>query len=301
MRLARRRDGWWIEGRVLDCACGPYATRHEALEGKRGLKRFFRDNPRLARKVSEMPKKASSTVDSATLSVKKADVIRLFSALGFASAAKVSDARLLGRLEKLDELMEEEQQLEEDDLQQLAEDIKEAVAEGRTIEIDDTSEDATAGEDEAEEDDGTEEEETVPIRKKRGPRNKKKGSAKPADEEDEMATATKPKKRSAKAAEKNGKAPKDTKPAKAGKKTAAKSAKGGIPRVGVIATIVDLLKGASAKNPLHRDDIVAALKKKFPDREESGMKVTVYSQVPLRLRNVKGLDVKETDDKKYYI
>ena len=40
LNLTRKADGWWITG--LDDDCGPYATRADADDDRRGLIRFFR-------------------------------------------------------------------------------------------------------------------------------------------------------------------------------------------------------------------------------------------------------------------
>ncbi|HPM80131.1 MAG TPA: hypothetical protein PLF81_05500 [Candidatus Anammoximicrobium sp.] len=52
MRIQRQQDGWWITD--VPCyqadgsggtRCGPYATKADALDDKRGLERFFREQP----------------------------------------------------------------------------------------------------------------------------------------------------------------------------------------------------------------------------------------------------------------
>ena len=44
LRLTRRQGDWWIVARDLPDweDCGPYATKKEAEEDRRGLLRFFR-------------------------------------------------------------------------------------------------------------------------------------------------------------------------------------------------------------------------------------------------------------------
>jgi hypothetical protein len=40
MKSVKRKDGWWITG-IEDCEdCGPYDTKVEAEETRRGLERF---------------------------------------------------------------------------------------------------------------------------------------------------------------------------------------------------------------------------------------------------------------------
>lgn len=58
MRIQRQADGWWIVD--VPCAatdgsggtrCGPYATKADAADDKRGLERFFREHP-----VTDVPR-----------------------------------------------------------------------------------------------------------------------------------------------------------------------------------------------------------------------------------------------------
>jgi len=42
MKIVRRNDGWWI-AEVPECKdCGPYDTKAEAQDDKRGLEAFFK-------------------------------------------------------------------------------------------------------------------------------------------------------------------------------------------------------------------------------------------------------------------
>jgi hypothetical protein len=42
MKLVKREDGWWIT-EVPDCDdCGPYGTKAEADDDRRGLDRYFK-------------------------------------------------------------------------------------------------------------------------------------------------------------------------------------------------------------------------------------------------------------------
>jgi len=52
MRIQKQHDGWWILD--VPChgadgsgctSCGPYATKADAADDKRGLERFFREHP----------------------------------------------------------------------------------------------------------------------------------------------------------------------------------------------------------------------------------------------------------------
>ena len=87
--------------------------------------------------------------------------------------------------------------------------------------------------------------------------------------------------------------------AKAGgaKPKAAKAAK--VPterKPGVISTILDILKAASEKAPVKKEDIVAKLAATFPDRDEDGMRKTVNVQVPTRLGSDKGVTVQKNEN-----
>jgi hypothetical protein len=61
---------------------------------------------------------------------------------------------------------------------------------------------------------------------------------------------------------------------------------------GVIASIIEFLSESNKNTPLTRDDILKKLRKRFPDRDPDGMRVTVISQLPLRLIK-RGLDVQQ--------
>lgn len=76
----------------------------------------------------------------------------------------------------------------------------------------------------------------------------------------------------------------------------AKAAKG----QGVIATIIELLTAASAKNPLTKQALCDELAERFPDREPRAMMRTINCQVPSRLRSDKEIEVQK-NDKGYWI
>lgn len=46
LRIERRADGWWIVGH--DPPIGPYRTRGEVIEARRGVARFYRLHARTA-------------------------------------------------------------------------------------------------------------------------------------------------------------------------------------------------------------------------------------------------------------
>lgn len=80
---------------------------------------------------------------------------------------------------------------------------------------------------------------------------------------------------------------------KAKAKTAkAKAPKGtGLPRVGVLSTIQELL----TKKFHTKDELVAALAAKFPDRAEDGLRTTVNCQIPNRMAKEKGVKITKND------
>jgi hypothetical protein len=132
----------------------------------------------------------------------------------------------------------------------------------------------------------------------------------PDDDDDDAAP---PKKKASKGSAKAAKPA--TKPAaKAKKAPAAKDKKAATKpnnfksaneqgKPGVIATMKQMLIQASKNNPVTRSQIVKNLAKLFPDRHEDSMKVTVVSQLPLRLRKA-GMAIKEVevgDETGYYI
>jgi hypothetical protein len=47
LKLVRRSDGWWIVGMPAECDVqeyGPYRTRDEADDDRRGVERWFKAN-----------------------------------------------------------------------------------------------------------------------------------------------------------------------------------------------------------------------------------------------------------------
>jgi hypothetical protein len=69
---------------------------------------------------------------------------------------------------------------------------------------------------------------------------------------------------------------------------------------GVIATIMEIVTGASERKPVSKEDILAELQKAFPDRDPQSMMSTINIQVPSRLRSDKGLNVQKNADG-YYV
>lgn len=65
---------------------------------------------------------------------------------------------------------------------------------------------------------------------------------------------------------------------------------------GVVARIVEILRAASKKKPVTKEEVLKRLVEAFPERSPQAMKSTVASQIPSCLRIEKGLIV-ETDKK----
>jgi len=167
--------------------------------------------------------------------INRSAAVSLLVALGAAMAGKWTAAKLLGKLKKIDELVDEDTKLEKDDATTLKL-LTKANEAGDDIDIEDD----------------------VPAEDEK-PAKKEKAKAKPAKD----------------------------KPAKK-----AKEDKG----PGVIASIVEFLKEATAKNPIDKKTILAKLVERFPERGEDAMKSTINIQVPSRLSKDKGLNIKKNED-----
>jgi len=63
----------------------------------------------------------------------------------------------------------------------------------------------------------------------------------------------------------------------------------GTARPGVIATLITLLRSASKKAPMTKEQLLAGMVKAFPDRQPQAMKSTISSQVPNAMLKEKGL------------
>lgn len=72
-------------------------------------------------------------------------------------------------------------------------------------------------------------------------------------------------------------------------------------RVGIISEIEARLRKGTKEKPVSRAQILEHLKKKFPDRDEKGMKSTISIQVPRGLIQRKNLDVKGDKDKGFWL
>jgi hypothetical protein len=65
---------------------------------------------------------------------------------------------------------------------------------------------------------------------------------------------------------------------------------------GVIKSIVEFLKAASATAPITKEQLVAKLAKRFPDREPDSMTRTVNVQIGTRIEREQGITVKKNDE-----
>ena len=84
------------------------------------------------------------------------------------------------------------------------------------------------------------------------------------------------------------------------KKPAKKSpaAKGSGSKPGVIVTILSIIE---KHQPIHKDDILEKLVKKFPDRLEASMKKTISDNVPSQFKAKKGIILIKDDEKRWSI
>jgi hypothetical protein len=74
--------------------------------------------------------------------------------------------------------------------------------------------------------------------------------------------------------------------------------------IGIAATVIEILKKASERKPLTKDQIHEALVKAFPDRDPDKMLTSVNNLVPTRLKLVRNINVwkskkKDTEGKPY--
>lgn len=77
-------------------------------------------------------------------------------------------------------------------------------------------------------------------------------------------------------------------------------------RPGVIACMVEMLRNATAENPVSKLDILGELVKRFPERGQDKLQATLTMQVPSGLRIEKRIEVKTVVDpsskvRRYYI
>jgi hypothetical protein len=194
----------------------------------------------------------------------------LLTALGFAAADKYNTARCQQKLNAIDEIADDEAQAK----------MKEGTAEFKLMNQLLT---AKARGDLIMVINGDDEEEDEPEEKPGKKPGKRGRSAKPSSDEDEDDDSDDDEDEE-KPGKKPGKKPSKDKPAPTKRKAGE----------GVIATIRMCLQGASARNPITKDQILDELKEKFPDKRPDSMKSTINHQVPSYLRKA-GHDVQKND------
>lgn len=85
------------------------------------------------------------------------------------------------------------------------------------------------------------------------------------------------------------------------KKLTGKSKKSSEPKgPGVISTIQELLTG-SGKKGITKNEILDELVKRFPDREKDAMEKTINVQLPGRMSKEKGLNIKKSEEGRFFI
>jgi len=73
------------------------------------------------------------------------------------------------------------------------------------------------------------------------------------------------------------------------------------PGPGIIATIFEFVSKATAKSPVKKDDILAHLKEKFPEREEKSMSATINVQLPGRMAREKNINIVKNAEGAFYV
>ena len=212
--------------------------------------------------------------------LKKGSAVALLVSIGFQTAAKWVPAKLVEKLKKIPELLDDDVVVP-DDQQKLLDAVVGAVEAGDDIEV--------LGDDEVDEDVGVD----VPKPTKKG---KAKGKAKV--EEDEEDEAPKPTKKGKAKVEEEVEEDEDPKPTKKGPKSSKSNKDGKTP--GVIHSIIEFLKAGSKARPVTKQDIIQQLHARFPDRSVTSMTNTVNIQVPNRLRVDRDITVHK-NDKGYWV
>lgn len=176
-------EGYWFrvppyvvrpKGYPITCdRIGPYRTQKELAEGKRGFRRFIRNNPESRRTKEKLP-----------MQITRAEAIELCESLGIVTAKKWSKTEMHKRLKQLGDSLDEDSELENEDLRPL---LKEVLAADEVEVVKQKSDDSDSGDD-----DETAEEEAKPARsrskkkpEKKSGGSKKKVAAKSDDDEDD--------------------------------------------------------------------------------------------------------------------
>lgn len=221
------------------------------------------DSGNASRNNATFPSSVTNTKEQA-MKISRSDAVALMEALDYKTAARWSLKKLADKITGLPDILDEETEIEDKKLSKLLKEVLNAV---------ENDDEIVVLEDEVEEE---ETEEEAPKPKKKGDKKTAKRGSKKASDDEETETE----------AEEEESVPVKPKPAKKGP---------GKRGVGVIATIIEELRKASAKKPTTKEKILAVLVKKFPDRDPKAMKSTVSSQIPSGLRTEKGLVVQSND------
>jgi hypothetical protein len=253
--------------------------------------------------------------------------VALFVALGMKTASEWSDARLISKLKKLPETMDEGAKIEDEDSKKLLKGVLKALEAEEDIEItaeekadkkkdkpakeekkaskkakaekeeeeedeeddDDSDEDddEESDDDDEDEEDDDDEEEEPAKKSKKDKKADKKSSKKEESDDDEEEEEDEVEIKKSK--KKDGK--KGKRPEKAGGKDGP----------GVIGSIIEFIQAASKKEPITKQEMADKLAKRFKDRDRDAMMKTINVQVPNRLNKDKKLNVVKHEKGGYYI
>lgn len=210
------------------------------------------------------------------MQVQRSAAVSLLVALGALTAGKWALPKVLGKLKKIDDLVDDSTTLAEDD-DALLKAVRKANEAEENIEIeDDTTKDKPKS------------------KKSKSKKAAKKAKAETDEEEEDGETEDSDEEEEAdeEGGDNSKKATKKGKDKAKVKKTKEKKAKG----PGVIDSIVSILKGASMKEPVTKEEIHKQLCELFPERNKDSMKTTVGIQVPSRLGKDREITVKKNEN-----
>lgn len=216
------------------------------------------------------------------MQVSQAVLVALFVSMGYKTATRWKLEQLTTKVNKIHSLADDDAAELSQEQEKLLKKLKKAAQAGTEIKV--ISEEVA------------EEASEKPSKKGKTPAAKPKKAAEPEEEEDED-DAESP---DEEGDEEDEDEERPTKGKKSG--TGVKEKKTGRPPsgTGVIAEITTMLKKASAKKPVTKEQIHEHLIEKFPDRSPDSMMSTINIQVPNRLKREKGLNIVK-NDKGYYV
>jgi outer membrane biosynthesis protein TonB len=219
----------------------------------------------------------------------------LFVALGFKNAGSWDESRMASRVAKIGSV-EYSGELDEEN-QELLDSITDAQERGEEIETsNEEGEDKVAKKSKTAEVDVESTGEEKPVKAKKSKKDEVAVEEKPAKKPTKPAKEEKPvKSKKTKPSDDDDETPKK-------KEKASPTNTAGKKGVGILKGIIALLKQAGEKGkPITREKITEKLAAKYPERDPKGLRVTVFSQVPLRLIKVKNLDVQNDGEGGYWI